>query len=125
MEVVVSLVIMSLVLVGLTNLFITGKRYIKHSRLRMTGGEIGKLFVDDFQRHVRQRESAPGNNDGWDQTANWLYIPPPPIDSWAWTAAIPTDVYTPSYSVSRVFDPSSGADLGLRRVTVDLEWNED
>ncbi len=43
-------------MLGLTNLFVSGKRYILHSRARMTGGEIGRLFLDPLNMAVHQGE---------------------------------------------------------------------
>lgn len=54
LEILTATIIFSLVILGLTNLFITAKMHILHSRFRMTGGEIGKLFLDPLQMHVRQ-----------------------------------------------------------------------
>jgi Tfp pilus assembly protein PilV len=37
-EIIVSVVILALAVTGLANVFVAGKRYIQHSRSRMTGG---------------------------------------------------------------------------------------
>lgn len=55
-------------MLGLTNLFVSGKRLLAHSRARMTGGEIGRLFLDPLNMAVRQ--------DTWDDVANPLYDNP-------------------------------------------------
>lgn len=52
-------------MLGLTNLFVSGKRLLAHSRARMTGGEIGRLFLDPLQMAVRQ--------DTWTDVTNALY----------------------------------------------------
>lgn len=57
-------------MLGLTNLFVSGKRLLAHSRARMTGGEIGRLFLDPLQMAVRQ--------DTWLDPANALYDNDPP-----------------------------------------------
>ncbi|MBM3245833.1 MAG: type II secretion system protein [Candidatus Omnitrophica bacterium] len=54
-EILVSAVILALLMTALVNLFVAGKRYIVHTRSRMTGGELGKLFLDDFQMLVNER----------------------------------------------------------------------
>jgi Tfp pilus assembly protein PilV len=53
-EILVSVIILALVITGLANVFVAGKRYIRHSRMRMGGGEIGKQFLDPLQSYVRQ-----------------------------------------------------------------------
>lgn len=54
MEILVSLIILSLVIVGLVGVFVSGKRYIHKSRTRISGGELGKYFLDPFQNYVNQ-----------------------------------------------------------------------
>lgn len=66
LEIIISIVILSLIVSGLTALFVSGKRYILHARSRMSGGELGKLFLDPLQMAVRQ--------DTWGQAANPLSI---------------------------------------------------
>jgi hypothetical protein len=86
---------------GLANVFVAGKRYIKHSRLRMSGGEIGKKFLDPIQLLVRQ-------------------------DTWA-TNPLGTDNitspseggFTPSYETSTL----SG--INVKRVKVTVNWPDE
>jgi len=54
LEIIISIIIFSLVVLGLTNVFVAGKRYIQHNRLRMGGGELGKYFFDPVQNTVRE-----------------------------------------------------------------------
>ena len=64
-EIIVAAIILALSMLGLTNLFVSGKRYIMHARARMTGGEIGRLFLDPLNMAVRQ--------DTWTTTTSALY----------------------------------------------------
>lgn len=65
LEIIVSAVIFALIMAGLTNIFISSKRYILFSRSRMTGGELGKNFLNQLHTEVRQ--------DTWDNSsANML-----------------------------------------------------
>jgi len=72
MEIFVSAIILALIMVGMVNIFISGKRYVLHSRARMTGGEIGKIFIDPLQLYVHQTQSDPANSslDAWDAPDN-------------------------------------------------------
>lgn len=54
LEILIAGVILTLVLAGLLNTFLAGKRWVLHNRLRMTGGELGKYFLDPLQQQVRQ-----------------------------------------------------------------------
>ncbi len=89
-EILVATVILALVVTGLANVFVSGKRYIKQSRLRMAGGEIGKKFLDPLQSYVRQ--------DTWSTN---------PLGSGAIDQAVegstsPATTYTANYVVSTV-----------------------
>lgn len=116
-EIVVSSVILSLVLAGLASTFITGITYSRHSQLRMTGGELGRLFLDPFQMAVRQSD--------WDQGSNLFYIPAADNSrQWPGQAETLNGIdYTPSYTVSRVND-ANGNDTGLRRLKAVVRWTE-
>jgi prepilin-type N-terminal cleavage/methylation domain-containing protein len=64
-EVIVSVILIALTLLGLSNLFLASKAHIQYSRARMTGGELGRVFLDPLQMQVRQ--------DNWnDATVNAL-----------------------------------------------------
>lgn len=53
LEVVVAAVLLALIMVGMANVLVSGKRWILHSRSRMTSGELGKYFLDPLQGSVR------------------------------------------------------------------------
>lgn len=53
-EIIIAALIMALITAGLANLFISGKRFILHSRSRMTAGELGRYFLDPLQMDVNQ-----------------------------------------------------------------------
>jgi Tfp pilus assembly protein PilW len=56
LEILVAGLILTLTLAGLLNIFVAGRRWVLHNRLRMTGGELGKYFLDPLQMDVRQDE---------------------------------------------------------------------
>lgn len=64
MEIIVATVIFAVAVSGLVNLFVAGKKYILHSRSRMSGGELGKVFLDPLQMSVAQNT--------WDTVTNSL-----------------------------------------------------
>jgi len=107
-EIIVSIIILSLTMFGLTNIFISGKRYILHARARMAGGELGKHFLDPLQMDVRE--------DTWDTAENRLRAP----SSYTGQSRINNIDYTANYTVSDF----GAAGPQLRRVVVNLIWNE-
>lgn len=102
MEIIVSMVIISLTILGLANLVVAGRRHIRHSRMRMAGSEVGKYFVDPLSMDVRQDEwgsncltsgaGCPGAQTVGDMT------------------------FQPTYTMDTVD--------GIRRVRVSIQWNE-
>ena len=125
LEILVSVIILSVVMVGITNLFISGKRLIIHSGSRMAGGEIGRLFLEPLNMAVRQ-----GGTDGWSQSSNALtggikycdsvgghtQIPGCPIQSERTLSDIE---YSAAYAITRDSPISK-----LNKVRVDVTWTE-
>lgn len=130
-------VLFSIVIVGMLSVFVAGNKQVIHSRERMVSSQLGKLFVDPMQAHVRQ--------DTWDVdlASNVLYIPASPENSYTFycdsvgghtpqgpAAFCPSATarkvnnreFSAKYDVSRVLD--SGVDTGMRRVTTTISWNE-
>ncbi len=105
LEIIISTVILSLVITGLVNVFVAGKQYIQHSRLRMGGGEIGKLFLDPLQAYIRQ-DTWNGSCFGNDKAiANCPNVP---------TVSSP---YTAAYVINDL-----GADADIKKVKVTVTW---
>ena len=119
LEILVSCVILSLTLIGLANIFVSAKRYILHSRARMAGGELGRLFLEPLQMHVRQ--------DTWNQTGNALNIgvtycgqnPQNPICPSEANRTLDRIVYNATYDITN--HPNAP---NIRKVVVNIRWNE-
>ena len=86
-EVIVSLVIFAITMVGITNLLIYSKRQTGQAYSRMVEGELAKYFLDRLQMHVREdtwtlpqpnnllalgNYMSPNNPDFVYPTVNWL-----------------------------------------------------
>lgn len=103
LEIIISVVILSLIMAGLIGVLVAGKGFIQHSRYRMGAGEIGKRFLDPIQSYVRQ-------------------------DTWATnplgtnSIATATDgVYTATYIANSLAEANMGA---MKKVTATITWNE-
>ena len=117
LELLVSAVILALTLMGMANIFLGGRRWLLHARSRMTGGELGRVFLEPLQMQVRQ--------DTWDTPANGLSLgervcpdahdPNCPSAGEATLHGIP---YNARYNIGSV----AGTDL--RRVQVTIRWTE-
>lgn len=122
MEIIVATVLFSMVIVGMLSAFISGHKLVVHARERMVGSQLGKLFVDPLQAHVRQ--------DTWDQAGNALNVATtycdsdgghtqnPICPSTAAQRKINNRDFTATYAIADV----SGTNL--RRVTTTITWNE-
>jgi len=110
LEILVSTLILALVMTGLANIFVAGKKYILHSRARMTGGELAKFFLEPLQMDVRQ--------DEWDNLSannclrNGRGCPTPQI--------IDAITHTPTYTRT----PNSPITI-INKVKVDIKWPAD
>lgn len=101
-EVLVSVMILALIMGGMANVFMTGKRFIFHSRARMAGGELGKFFLDPLQMDVR--------GDTWGNNCLSAATGCPLAQT------LSGIIYTPVYEFSNV------AGTSLRRVKVTISW---
>lgn len=108
LEIIISMIILALVTAGLVNLFLAAKRHSLHSRSRITGGELGRHFLDPLQSQVRQ--------DSWSTTC---------LGTGNCSSVLTTlsgIEYNANYQIT---DVSFGNDTTtLRRARVILNWNE-
>ncbi|MDD5129877.1 MAG: prepilin-type N-terminal cleavage/methylation domain-containing protein [Candidatus Omnitrophica bacterium] len=111
-EVIVSMVVFALVVVGLSSVFVSGGKLIMHNRERMTSAQLGKFFLDPLQSYVRQ--------DTWDQAGNELALGSRP--------GVTQSINNRDFSeVHTVADGSTDAALtgtALRRVISTISWTE-
>lgn len=117
LEILISALILAIVMVGLANIFVAGRRFVVQPRSKIQAAELGRQFLAPLQMFVRQ--------DTWDQVGNNLTIPSGQ-NSTSFSGGNMTlnnILYNATYNVSRVFNPA-GSDTGLRRVNVRISWNE-
>lgn len=117
LEILVSTLILALVMTGMVNLFISGKKWILHARSRMTGGELGKTFLDPLQSYVKQSDWNSSTND---------YVNENPLhkrNNEAGTLVTLDRQYTPFYTVTVPAGFSN--DSPMRKVKVDITWSEE
>jgi len=110
LEILVSAVIMSLVMVGLANVFFVSKGYMLHSRNRTVSGGIGRYFVEPLWMQVRQ--------DRWNNNSTCLSQNATSDCSMS-ALNISGITYTPSYIISA--HPSNAR---IRKVVVNITWSE-
>jgi len=101
LEIIVAMIILSLVMTGLVNVFVAGKQLVQHSRNRMSAGELGKRFIDPLQGYVRE-DTWSSNPLGTNSLAN---------------SSI--GIYTASYILSN--HPS---DATIKKVKTTISWTE-
>ncbi len=105
-EVVVSLIVFSLVIVGLSGVFIAGGKLILHNRERMVSAQLGKFFLDPLQAYVRQNT--------WNQAGNELMI--------GVRAGAAQNINNRSFSEVHIVTAVPSTDL--RRVITIISWTE-
>ena len=131
-EVVVSMVVFALVIVGILSVFVAGTKHIVHARERMTSAELAKLFIDPLQMDVRQDTWTSG------QAGNALTVGTTYCDSSANTQNkdCPTKAertvnnreFSAAYTIAQggvnPGDDSALVGTDLRLVTTTISWNE-
>ncbi len=105
MEILVALVIFVLLIASFVSLIVASKRYMLHSRSRISGGEIGRQFLEPLQLDVRQ--------DQWGSNCLSAGLN---CNTTAWTDPSSGIVYTPTYTFSNTNN--------LRKLRLDITWNE-
>lgn len=123
LELLVCVIILSLIVTGLTSAFIAGKRFIIHSRSRVGAVEMGRVFLDYLQMHVRE--------DTWDGAgANDLSIGTRYCDSDGWheqqlgcPSATDRTINNVTYSANYTIAEAPTAPE-VRKVRLRINWNE-
>ena len=112
MEVLVSSIIFALVLIGLANLFVAGRRFLTHTRSRMAGSELGKYFLDPLQLQVRQ--------DQWGQSGHCLSSDGAACGTP--TSRVNNVDYEAEYLIG--YGPGGLATTDVRKVVATITWEE-
>jgi len=107
-EILISLIILSIAITGITVLFTSSKRFILHGRSTFSGTELGKFFLDPLQMYVRQDTWGTNCVSTNGVNTNCSTVP----------QVINGISYTPVYTKTQVGVTS------LRRVTLNLNWIE-
>ncbi len=108
LEILISMIILALLLVGLANVFVASGGYMAHSRSRISSSQLGTVFMEPLQNEVRQSD--------WDNlSSNNLSVS---IRNGSTVNLNGVD-YFPSYNIT---NESTGT--ALRRVQVKIRWNE-
>jgi hypothetical protein len=108
LEIIVALLILSLVMYGLTSLFMVSKRMMYHSGSRITSMEVGKFFFEDVNLSVRADiDNCLYNNSVCKNTS----------------VSYNNIQYNISYQTSNVTN-STSANTTLRKVIINVTWTE-
>jgi hypothetical protein len=108
LEIIVALLILSLVMYGLTSLFMVSKRLLYHSGSRITSMEVGKFFFEDANLSVRADiDNCLYNNSNCRNTS----------------VTYNGVVYNVSYLTANVTNATNG-NTSLRKVIVNVTWTE-
>ena len=109
MEILVAMIILALTVGGLVSVFVSAKRWLLHSRAKMSSGELGKYFLDPLQaKYVRQ--------DTWSTTNPFGNSA---VDIPAETQELDRRSFTATYAVDR-----DNPVTGVIKVTATITWDE-
>jgi hypothetical protein len=113
LEIIVALLILSLVMYGLTSLFIASKRLMYHSSSRVSSMEVGKYFFEDGGLAVTA--------DNYTSFQNCLYNDTACANSHNLTYN--GIRYNITYHTENVTN-STNANTTLRKVIINVTWDE-
>jgi Tfp pilus assembly protein PilV len=107
LEVLVSMVLLALIMLGLASVYVAGRGYMVHNRARTSAGELATVFLEPLQNFVRQSD--------WDNSgSNNLSV-----NTYSNATTVNGILYNSSFVMTN--DP---AGTTLRRVKVNITWNE-
>ena len=113
-EIIVALFILSITMAGIANIFISAKRYSRHSQCRLQAANLGRWLLDSLYMNVRRDQWV-----GSDYTNILSQGSKTLGDEWL---GQPMISYTPTYSISPTpNDPTAGK---MRKVKLTLNWVE-
>ena len=115
-EIIVATLIMAITMSGLVNLFVSSKRWLVHSRARMTGGELGRYFLDPSSSAIQQNDWSDDSNDY--VASNSLHKRTDVVGP---TVTLDRE-YSSHYTVSVI--PGFNSSSQPRKVKVRINWDE-
>jgi hypothetical protein len=113
LEIIVALLILSLVMYGLTSLFIASKRFMYHSSSSVLSMEAGKYFFEDGGLAVTADNYSSGQNCLYNDAAC----------SGSDNVTYNGIRYNITYHTQNVTN-STNANTTLRKVIINVTWNE-
>ncbi|MCX5707170.1 MAG: hypothetical protein NTW13_05940 [Candidatus Omnitrophica bacterium] len=118
LEVIVATIILAITMLGLVNLFISGKRLTLHAHYRMSAGELGKFFLEPLQLQVIGQLNSCLSGNGKNPAC-------PTADSGTQSSKDPNSKinYGSDYTITSLID-DHGNPLGLRKVKLEVKWDE-
>ena len=105
LEILISVLILSLVMAGLMNVFLGSKRYILGSRWRMTAGELGRYFLEPLSMNVSQNT--------W--STSWLGSG----GNYSLNITLDGRSYTANYNITPNFNSTN-----VNKVKLNVTWND-
>jgi prepilin-type N-terminal cleavage/methylation domain-containing protein len=116
LEVLVCVIILSLVMLGITNIFIAGRRYLYHSRARLAAANYGRMFLDPLQSEVSQ-DAIDYSWPNCLTSAGTTHCPSTAVID----PVLNGITFAPAYTINNV---NNAVWPLLRRVTVRVNWTD-
>jgi|GEM_PF-1718720 prepilin-type N-terminal cleavage/methylation domain-containing protein len=110
-EIVVALVILSISMLGITNLLVSSKRYVRHSRCRTQAVNLARFYLEELGMYVRADQWQAGDYSNPLSSGHHIITE----NFWLGTPLIRYRLY---------YDVSGLDDFGMRRVKLEVKWIE-
>ncbi len=111
-EIIVATFLLALVITGLANIFLAGKKHLVHTRSKIQSAELGRLFLAPLQMDVRQ--------DLWGSNC----LSSNPTSGCPGAQTVDNILYTPAYQNTALLADAQNPLGRLRKVKVTINWTE-
>jgi prepilin-type N-terminal cleavage/methylation domain-containing protein len=111
LEIIISLVILGLTLLGIFSVFIAGRRYTERSKRKLVSLNIARQVVEKIKEDVRQDTWNTGSNklSVGTQNVSSIYSAPANFNDWSGTVECVV---------------GGVGSTGLRQATIKVKWTE-
>ncbi|MFA6217204.1 MAG: prepilin-type N-terminal cleavage/methylation domain-containing protein [Candidatus Omnitrophota bacterium] len=113
LEVIVGVILLTLVMLSVTNISVASRKYLYHSRARLAAANLGRMFLDPLQMEVRQ-DATDFNLPNCLNSGGTTHCPSP--------ATVDTTINRITYLTTYMMNTVAG--LPLRRVKITVHWTD-
>jgi prepilin-type N-terminal cleavage/methylation domain-containing protein len=109
LEIIISMMILSLITVGIANVFLAAKKYVRFDRSRIVAAQLGRYYMDVLQLNVTAANWRTASNN---------------LTAQAYLDFNDTINRNMNYTINRTVDYPFDPAMKIHRVKLTISWNE-